>query len=63
MAHTHDDKSFVTAYDKRTGKKLPNKVPRTHIDIFPNLSLTPKARAAEKSKPKVPDFIESKKEG
>lgn len=44
MAHTFDSGAFVTAYDTNTGKKL-GLVPRTHIDIFPHLSLTPKAKA------------------
>lgn len=59
MAHTFDHDAFVEAYDKTTGKKL-GKVPKAHLKIFPNLSLTPKAKAQNVS-PKFPDFIE--KEG
>lgn len=61
MAHIQNDEAFVTAYDARTGKKLPNKIPRAHLKIFPHLSLTPKARAAEKPKPQIPDFIKSER--
>lgn len=69
VAHIQNDEAFVTAYDTRTGKKLPNKIPRAHLKIFPNLSAIPKARASEKPKPvetpKIPDYIssDSKKEG
>lgn len=62
MAHTFNDDAFVTAYDKTTGKKL-GLVPRSHLKVFPNLSLTPKAKAVEKPAPKIPDFISSEKEG
>lgn len=64
MAHTFDEDAFVDAYDKATGKKL-GKVPKAHLKIFPNLSETPKARAA-KPKPveahKLPDFVTSNTE-
>lgn len=62
MAHTFNNDAFVTAYDTRTGKKL-GKVPKSHLSIFPHLSLTPKAKAVQKPAPKIPDFISSEKEG
>ena len=65
MAHTFDHDAFVEAYDKATGKKL-GLVPKTHLKLFPNLSATPKAKAAKPKpveKPKLPDFISNEKEG
>jgi hypothetical protein len=43
---------FVDAYDKSTGKKLPNKVPEGWFGLFSNLRKTPvqKAREAEQKK-------------
>lgn len=38
---------FRDAYDKRTGDKLPHRVPESHFDIFPNLRKTPVQRARE----------------
>lgn len=38
---------FRDAYDKRTGKKLPHRVPESHFGIFPNLRKTPTQRARE----------------
>ena len=38
---------FVDAYNKRTGEKLPHRVPESHFGIFPNLRKTPQARATE----------------
>lgn len=63
MAHTFDHDAFVEAYDKTTGKKL-GKVPKAHLKIFPNLSLTPKAKAKPKpvEPPKLPDYISSNNE-
>ncbi|WP_181272831.1 hypothetical protein [Brevibacterium oceani] len=64
MAHTFDEDAFVEAYDKTTGKKV-GRVPKTHLKIFPNLSATPKARAAKPKPveaPKIPDFISSNTE-
>lgn len=61
MAHVHNDDAFVTAYDTRTGQKLPNKIPRAHLDIFPHLSLTPSAKAADQPKSRIPDFIKSER--
>jgi len=63
LAHTFDHDAFVEAYDKATGKKV-GRVPRTHLDIFSNLSLTPKAKAKPKpvEPPKLPDFISAKTE-
>jgi hypothetical protein len=45
---------FVDAYDKNTGKKLPNPVPEAYFEIFGNLRRTPvqkanDTKAAEKS--------------
>ena len=40
---------WFDAYDKNTGKKLPNKVPEHLFDIFSNLRKTPTNRAAEKA--------------
>lgn len=51
MSHVSDDNEFVTAYDTRTGKKLPNKVPRAHLEVFPYLSETPKSRTLAKPTP------------
>lgn len=38
---------FRDAYDKSTGRKLPNRVPEAHFDIFPNLRKTPVQRVRE----------------
>lgn len=65
MAHINNADAFVTAYDKNTGKKLAHKVPKSHLKIFKNLSLTPKAKA-EDPKPVQPRQVEhksDKKEG
>lgn len=61
VAHISDEDQFVTAYDTRTGKKV-GRVPRAHLDIFPHLDVTPKARVNRPKpaeKPKLPDFISS----
>lgn len=44
----------VDAYDKKSGKKLPYKVPEKWFSLFPNLRKTPVQKAAEAA---------SKKEG
>lgn len=49
------DPKFYDAYDKRTGKKLPHKVPGSHFAIFPYLSKTPRARAAKREH--VPEHL------
>lgn len=36
---------FVDAYDTRTGKKLPNRVPANYLRLFSYLSPTPKQKA------------------
>ena len=56
MAHTFDHAEFVTAYDKTTGKKV-GLVPRSHLNIFKNLSLTPKAKAVA---PKPTEIVPAK---
>lgn len=38
---------FRDAYDKRSGRKLPNRVPESHFDIFPNLRKTPTQKARD----------------
>lgn len=38
---------FRDAYDKRTGAKLPHRVPESHFDIFSNLRKTPVQRSRE----------------
>lgn len=41
---------FVDAYDKRTGKKLPHRVPESHLRIFSEvLSPTPRHKARTKA--------------
>lgn len=47
----------VAAYDTRTGRKLPQRVPVTWLRIFPNLSETPvsSARSGKKSDQKGTD--------
>lgn len=49
------------AYDKRTGKKLPYKVPEKWFGLFPNLRKTPIQKASEASK--TAGKASSKKEG
>ena len=50
--------AFKDAYNKKTGKKLQDKVPENFFDLFPNvLSRTPKQ--AKKDAPKA---AEKKKE-
>lgn len=51
---------FKHAWDKRTGEKLPYKVPETHFDIFPGtLSPTPLQKKQDRertaARPRVPD--------
>jgi len=42
--------AFVSAWDKRTGKKLPAPVPESHFKIWPEiLARTPQAKAHAKS--------------
>lgn len=48
---------FVSAYDKRTGEKLPHPVPEhwlTHPVLGVNLSKTPRQKAADKKKSTEP---------
>lgn len=40
---------FVDAYDKNTGKKLPNPVPESYFQIFGNLRKPPIQKAADKA--------------
>lgn len=43
---------LVEAYDTRTGKKLPNRVPAKAVGdpvVGPHLSLTPRQKAAKKA--------------
>lgn len=62
MAHTFNNDAFVTAYDKKTGKKV-GLAPKSHLKVFPNLSLTPKAKAEQpKPAPIVPAKSENKNE-
>lgn len=45
-----DETEFVVAYDKRTGKKLPNRVPPHFVNELAdatNLSATPRGKAAK----------------
>lgn len=54
---------FKYAWNKRTGEKLPYKVPETHFSIFPDtLSPTPMQRAQDRQRqaPRVPDVPETK---
>lgn len=59
---------FKHAWDKRTGDKLPYKVPETHFDIFPDtLSPTPlqkrqdreraASRQADTTPTRIPDVM------
>lgn len=44
-----DPAELVEAYDKRTGKKLPNRVPRrwvTELEDLTNLSASPRGKKA-----------------
>lgn len=44
-----DETEFVVAYDKRTGKKLPNRVPSHFVGelaAVTNLSATPRGKAS-----------------
>lgn len=48
---------LVDAYDTRTGKKLPHRVRREAVGdpvVGPHLSLTPRAKAAERKAPAKP---------
>ena len=49
-----DETEFVVAYDKRTGKKLPNRVPPHFVEApfsdALNLSATPRGKAATAAK-------------
>lgn len=47
-----DSTNFRNAYDAKTGRKLPNKVPEQWFGIFPNLRKTPKQRGADKAQEK-----------
>ena len=47
---------WLDAYDKTSGKKIPNKVPAKWFGLFPNLRKTPIQKAAEKAN-------DTKKEG
>ncbi|MCD1287342.1 MULTISPECIES: hypothetical protein [unclassified Brevibacterium] len=46
MAETFDH--FKHAYDKRTGEKLPHKVPESYFEIFPE-TLSPAAKPQVRS--------------
>lgn len=56
MAEPLTSVEYVDAYDTITGEKLAHQVPRTWIDGpgFPNLSATPRQKAADKPPVKVP---------
>lgn len=41
-----DDQKFYPAYDTRTGRKLPHRVPAQWFDLFPYLAPTPSARVS-----------------
>lgn len=49
-----DSPKFRNAYDAKTGRKLPGKVPEQWFGIFPNLRKTPKQRASEKPQVATP---------
>ncbi|MCI4012378.1 hypothetical protein [Brevibacterium sp. ZH18] len=52
MAETFDH--FKNAYDKRTGDKLPHKVPESHFAIFPETlsrAAKPQVRSAAPTRP------------
>ena len=60
----NDDMAW--AYDKRTGEKLPRKVPVSHFDIFPDvLSPTPleKEKTRSQGVPRVPEKPARRTEG
>ena len=51
---------FKHAWDRRTGEKLPYKVPETHFEIFKEtLSPTPMQKAQDRQTPRVPDAPET----
>ena len=50
MAETFDH--FKNAYDKRTGEKLPHKVPESHFQVFAGtLSPTPVQKRQDRERP------------
>lgn len=63
-----DETQFVVAYDKRTGKKLPNRVPPHFVNEMAdalNLSATPRgkaAKAAEKAEAAPAEATDNTKE-
>ena len=67
MAETYDH--FKYAWDRRTGEKLPYKVPETHFEIFADtLSPTPVQKRQDRERtthPSVASTVEavSKQEG
>lgn len=63
-----DSGNFKYAYDKRTGDKLPHKVPESHFDLFPDtLSRTPQQERRDRNTttPQVASVVEAvnKQEG
>lgn len=57
MAEPLTSVEYVDAYDKNTGEKLANPVPRSWVEAgspFPHLSATPRQKAADKPQIKTP---------